>query len=111
MNRNRNSNLVLVGCLLATSVLLVNHRDVKADLAFGDPINMESTIPVLDPSYDCPDSPSHDGLEMYFESYKRPGGHGLTDIWVLRRDSIEELALSIIYFLFLFVTFIIDKCG
>jgi hypothetical protein len=59
-----------------------------ADFTFGEPVNLKSVIPVLDPAHDMIDCLSYDGLEMYIES-NRPGGSG-EDIWVLRRDSIDE---------------------
>ena len=59
-----------------------------ADFTFGEPVNLKSVIPVIDPAYDMTDCLSYDGLEMYIESV-RPGGSG-DDIWVLRRDSIDE---------------------
>jgi len=60
-----------------------------ADFTFGEPVNLKSVIPVIDPAYDMLDCLSYDGLEMYIES-DRPGGSGDSDIWVLRRDSIDE---------------------
>jgi Tol biopolymer transport system component len=56
---------------------------VKADFTFGDPVNLKSVLPILDPAYDAVDSFSCDGLEMYIDS-KRPGGYGDWDIWVSR---------------------------
>jgi hypothetical protein len=61
----------------------------KGDFAFGEPVNLRSVIPVLDPLYESIDCLSYDGLEMYIES-DRPGGSGSLDLWVLRRASIDD---------------------
>jgi hypothetical protein len=55
-----------------------------ADFTFGEPVNLKTVIPVLDPAHDSIDCFSSDGLEMYIES-DRPGGYGDFDIWVARR--------------------------
>jgi hypothetical protein len=64
-------------------------RVAKADFTFGEPVNLTSTIPVIDPMHGSIDCFSYDGLEMFIES-DRSGGFGDYDMWVLRRDSIEE---------------------
>jgi hypothetical protein len=61
----------------------------RADFTFGKPVNLESTIPVLDAATDAIGCFSYDGLEMYIESW-RGGGCGAGDLWVLRRGSIDE---------------------
>ena len=60
-----------------------------ADFTFGEPVNVRSVIPVLDPAHESIDCFSYDGLEIYIES-DRPGGQGGMDVWVLRRASINE---------------------
>jgi len=60
-----------------------------ADFTFGEPVNLKSVIPVLDGTLECIDCFSSDGLEMYIESI-RPGGQGSFDLWVLRRDSVDD---------------------
>jgi len=62
---------------------------VYADFTFGEPVNLESVIPVLDGANDVTDCFSFDGLEMYIHSL-RPGGYGGWDSWVLKRASIDE---------------------
>ena len=62
---------------------------VLADFTFEAPVNVESTIPVLDGAHDSIDCFSYDGLEMYVES-DRPGGLGDWDLWVSRRSSIDK---------------------
>jgi len=61
-----------------------------ADFTFGEPVNVESTIPVLDSMLDCIDCFSPDGLEMYIEGYDRPGGRGQVDIWVSKRAATGD---------------------
>jgi serine/threonine protein kinase/Tol biopolymer transport system component len=59
-----------------------------AGFTFGEPVNLRTVIPVIDPARDGIDCLSYDGLEMYIES-NRPGGYGDYDLWVLRRASID----------------------
>jgi serine/threonine protein kinase/Tol biopolymer transport system component/tetratricopeptide (TPR) repeat protein len=61
-----------------------------ADLTFGEPVNLKTVIPVLEPVYDTVQCFSSDGLEMYISSEGRPGGHGDWDLWVSRRGSIHQ---------------------
>jgi serine/threonine protein kinase/tetratricopeptide (TPR) repeat protein len=62
----------------------------RSDFTFGEPVNVGSVIPVLDPAYDWIGCFSYDGLEMYIESLERPGGYGKVDLWVSRRASVDE---------------------
>jgi serine/threonine protein kinase/Tol biopolymer transport system component/tetratricopeptide (TPR) repeat protein len=71
---------------------LVSGLDVSvahADFAFGEPVKVESVIPYITGlnSIQCF---SYDGLEMYIESVGRPGGQGDSDLWVLKRASVDE---------------------
>jgi len=59
-----------------------------AAFTFGEPVNIESVIPVLDATHDSIDFLSPDGLEMYIESDGH-GGYGDWDMWVLRRAAID----------------------
>ena len=61
----------------------------RADFTFGEPVNIQSTFPLLNPATDCIDCFSADGLEMYFES-TRAGGQGQLDLWVCKRASVED---------------------
>ena len=71
------------------TVILCGTRGANADFAFGEPVNLRSVIPAIDPAHEAVDCLSTDGLEMYIES-DRAGGHGSWDIWVLRRTSVDE---------------------
>lgn len=64
-------------------------RPAHADIAFGEPVNLRSIIPLIDPAHESIDCLSSDGLEMYIES-DRAGGRGNFDGWVLRRSSVHE---------------------
>ena len=59
------------------------------DFTFGEPVNLKSTIPVIDPMHESIDCFSSDGQEIYIES-DRPGGFGAFDLWVLRRASTDD---------------------
>ncbi|UCG58945.1 MAG: protein kinase, partial [Phycisphaerales bacterium] len=62
---------------------------VYADFTFGEPVNLKSVIPAIDPAHESIGCFSYDGLEMYFYS-DRPGGQGGWDLWVLKRASISS---------------------
>ena len=62
----------------------------RADLTFGELVNIESIIPVLDAMSDAINCFSSDGLEMYIMRENLPEGYGGFDLWVLRRESKEE---------------------
>ena len=64
-------------------------EQAKADFTFGEPVNIESVIPVLDATYDYIYCFSYDGLEMYIDS-TRPEGQGDWDVWVLKRASKDD---------------------
>jgi Tol biopolymer transport system component/serine/threonine protein kinase len=80
--------------IVATSLVslcLLSSPDVpsaRADFLFGQPVNLKSVIPILDPMKEDMHCLSSDGREMYIGS-GRPGGCGDMDAWVLRRDSID----------------------
>ncbi len=76
--------LVVLAC-----VVLTNAYVAKADFTFGEPVNLKSVIPVLDPTHDNINCFSYDGLEMYI-SGDRPGGYGDWDHWVSRRASKDD---------------------
>jgi serine/threonine protein kinase len=59
-----------------------------ADFTFGGPVNLKSTIPVLNPATDVIYCFSYDGLEMYIDRV-RPGGQGGGELWVLKRASTD----------------------
>jgi serine/threonine protein kinase/Tol biopolymer transport system component len=67
----------------------VDAPPAHADFTFGQPVNLKSVIPEIDPVHEVPDCFSYDGLEMYIDS-DRAGGAGGLDVWVLRRPSTDE---------------------
>jgi len=71
-------------CLLSGLDAMPAH----ADFTFGEPVNLKTVIPTVDPTLDYNFSFTFDGLEIYIAS-DRPGGRGSGDLWVLRRDSID----------------------
>jgi len=77
-----------IGLVLLTFVLglVLNAATAKADFTFGQPVNLKSVIPVIDPTHDGIDCLSYDGLELYIDS-NRSGGPLDWDLWVLRRAS------------------------
>lgn len=63
----------------------------RADFTFGEPVDVESDFPYLDPANEWTDCFSADGLEVYFESWgDRPGEYSVSDIWVCKRASVED---------------------
>jgi len=76
----------LVGlCLVAGLDVPAAH----ADFTFGEPVNIQSDFPFLDPATEYISGLSADGLELYFSS-QRSGGYGMSDLWVSKRASVEE---------------------
>jgi hypothetical protein len=73
---------------LVVALGLVTER-TNADFAFGEPVNLQSVIPVIDPARDFMDCVSYDGLEMYVDSLQ-PGAQLNLDICVLRRTSQDK---------------------
>jgi hypothetical protein len=65
------------------SVVVLGDGISKADFTFGEPVNVQSTIPSM---IDCF---SADGLEMYIEG-SRADGQGGCDLWVCKRASSED---------------------
>ncbi|MBN2315601.1 MAG: PD40 domain-containing protein, partial [Sedimentisphaerales bacterium] len=55
---------------------------------WDDPVNLGPTINTSQ-AETCAYI-SADGLELYFSSYNRPGGYGNYDIWVSRRETIDD---------------------
>ncbi len=60
---------------------------LRADFAFGTPVNLGSRVNSSDNEYDP--AVSADGLELYFQS-SRPGGKGDSDLYVARRASVQD---------------------
>jgi len=65
--------------------MMVTAGSVHADFTFGEPVNLRTVIPFINPMYDTVDCLSCDGLEMYIDTASGGG-----DIWVLKRDSIDD---------------------
>ncbi len=61
----------------------------RADITFGEPVDLQSTLPFLNPANDEISCFSADGLEMYLTS-TRGGGQGGYDLWVCKRASPED---------------------
>jgi hypothetical protein len=77
-------SLVLVLTLSLTAEV------AKADFTFGEPTNLG---PLINSSADeAAPSISADGLQLYFIDWEvfRPGGYGLSDIWVTTRETTED---------------------
>lgn len=89
MNRHGNLDPVVTLFWLASIVVAMTGSVSRAEFALGEPVNLESIIPVINPALESPCCFSTDGLEIYLESV-RLGGYGSTDIWVLRRPSIDQ---------------------
>lgn len=81
---NKKTILLVLGLTLALAVAVV-----KADFTLGEPVNLRSVIPGLDPGHASVMCFSYNGLEMYFYS-DQPGGQGGWDLWVLKRSSISS---------------------
>ena len=76
--------VLLVGVVVA---LVAAGEPVRADFTFGETTNIGAPV---NTAYDeeMP-SISADGLELYFQS-RRPGGYCLFDLWVAKRESLDD---------------------
>jgi hypothetical protein len=76
---------MLIGFVAA--IALVGGR-VKADIIMSEPT---SVGPVINDAYDVQNSDfSHDGLQLYFAVWGRPGGFGSGDIYMAERETFNS---------------------
>ena len=68
------------------AVIILTGGIAKADFTFGEPVNLGPTV--NSSSGDAPDCVSYDGLEMYLD--RNSGGYGGWDIWVSKRETIDD---------------------
>jgi len=73
--------LLLVAFVVA---LMLTATSANADFTFGEPVNIQSNFPFLNPATEGIHCFSADGLEVYGVSY------GLGDLWVCKRASVED---------------------
>jgi len=84
------SKIRLVLFLFVGAVVFGGVGPARADFTFGEPVNIQSNFPFLNPPSEWITCFSADGLEVYFEAVNRPGGYGLSDIWACKRASVED---------------------
>lgn len=82
----RSSSIVL---LMASILVMMGSGVAQADFTFGEPVNIQSDFPFVDPATEWIFCFSSDELEVYFVS-PRAGGQGDGDIWVSKRASIQD---------------------
>ena len=74
---------------LCTAATILATSSARADFTFGEPVNLKSVIPIIDPAHESVNCFTSEGLEMYTGS-DRLGGSGGWDLWVLRRASVSD---------------------
>jgi hypothetical protein len=79
--------MTMVWLGVAVGVLVGDAAAAKATIIMSEPTNLGPVINDVTDMQEC--DFSHDGLELYFSS-GRPGGYGLKDIWVARRDTLDS---------------------
>jgi hypothetical protein len=85
MKRLNDSKIRLM--LVVFAAVIVLGGSVRADFTFGEPMKVG---PSVNSSFtDATPCISADGLSLYFTS-TRPGGQGSLDLWVAKRDSIDQ---------------------
>ena len=77
--------LMLTG--FAAAIVFVAGGRGRAEIIMGEPTNLGLMINDATDTQEC--DISHDGLELYFSS-QRPGGYGRKDIWVTRRETLNN---------------------
>ncbi len=75
---------------LMVLVLIAMSSGVRADFTFGEPVNIQSEFPFVNPAGDWIWCFSPDGLELYVCLSGRPGGYGQYDNWVSKRSSVGD---------------------
>jgi len=83
-----NANTTSLALMFIVVLFVEGHAN--ADFTFGEPVNLKTVIPVIDPAHDAIDCLSYDGLELYIDSNRSGGGPQDWDLWVLRRASQDE---------------------
>lgn len=79
-----------VSILLMVALCILVLEDIgRADFTFGEPTDLRESFPFIDPTNDNIDCFSSDGLELYISSL-RPGGFGDWDIYVIKRNSVDQ---------------------
>jgi len=69
------------------AAMVLSSGIAKGEIVMSEPINLG---PVINDATDMQECDfSHDGLELYF-STGRPGGYGLKDIWVAKRETVNS---------------------
>jgi len=71
----------------------LNAPPARADFTFGQPVNVQSDFPSLNPATEYVTCFSADGLEVYVAPSALPlrsGGQGGADLWVCKRVSPED---------------------
>jgi len=78
------------GALVLFLALGLTAEVVNADFIWGTPSNLGPTV--NSSADDSAPSISADGLQLYFIDWEvfRPGGYGLSDIWVTTRETTED---------------------
>jgi len=79
-------SMSLLGLCLVSGL---NTSAVHADFTFGEPVNVNTTIPLLDREIIAISCFSYDDLEMYVCG-TRPGGFGGPDNWVSTRATTDS---------------------
>jgi len=77
--------LVSVGFVAA---VVLGGESGNAEIIMSAPTNLGPVINDGTGTQEC--DFSHDGLELYFTPYNRPGGFGGADIWVAKRETVNS---------------------
>ncbi|MFH1715862.1 MAG: hypothetical protein ABIF19_00800 [Planctomycetota bacterium] len=77
--------VMLVG---AVAAMVLVGGNAKAEIIISEPTNLGPVINHAGGVQAC--DFSHDGLELYFAPYSRPGGFGGGDIWVSVRETLDS---------------------
>ena len=76
-----------VTTILFVLAFALNTTVARADFTFGEPTNLEASV--NSPDWNSHPNISGDGLTLFFSS-NRPGGMGITDIWVTMRPTKDD---------------------
>jgi len=81
-------NRIKLGLVGFVAAVVLRCGSVKADFTFGAPVHVGP--PISSPYGEGVSCITADGLEMYLTINRKPGGLGIWDIWVSKRETVND---------------------
>jgi hypothetical protein len=88
MKRQGNRRMTVAWLVTIVGILAGGTMAARAEIVMSEPTNLG---PVINDAYNVQECDlSHDGLELYFAEWDRPGGFGSGDIWIAKREAVDS---------------------